>query len=313
MKKEFLVVMCVMGLVFGAASMANAGALTWTLASDDALIGMGPGLDELLGTADDTTSGEKNNCNFNSGVNCDTTGTPSTGTYSFVKMDLVMDKSCMTGTNAGGTCVDDTDCPGCVPGLCCAECSDVTYSYLNNGGRHLQGLDNGTYLTCQEDGSTFDYTALKIGTTESLPGTGGGCLSLLTPGDDSGDCGVGTFSSLMDVGISISVLGICNFDGGEVPNVTMAGRIYDLGVATPAGACDYSIAEINAIRASLPGTAQYMTVACANQTLPGGLTTGCLSGADFISVMVAYTTGNASDCASACAGGCLFGTAEGVE
>ena len=126
--------------------------------------GNGPGNDLVIGTVDDTSTGERDNCNFSDVAYCATAGSPTIGSFSFVKMDLVMPKSCMTGDNAGGSCVVDGDCPGCTSPFCCVDCDDVSYSYLGDVG---VAVGNGTYKTCQEDGSTFDYTALNIG-TESI-------------------------------------------------------------------------------------------------------------------------------------------------
>lgn len=319
--KNVFALLCTLALMLGVSNLANAGGVAWTLLEDASLAGIGPGPDETMGTGDDTTSGEDNPCNFSGAVNCRDGGTPADGSYSFVKMDLVMDWSCADGANVGDTCTDTghpaIDC-GAGALIGCIECVTPTFSYLGSG-TNVNG--NGTMATCNS-GSSFTYDVLKIGTSESVPGVGGGCLVLdaATPGDDGGSpCGVGTFTSSLDVDIKIA---LCLVEGGSVPNIAMTGKVFDLAAAIPTGnICGYTGGAGGTIATELASKAialggKYLMISCANQTLPTGLTTGCISGAGFVSKIVAYSKTAAAtfDCAAACGGGgCMMGTAEEVE
>ena len=46
-------------LLLGSLSTANAGVVSWTVMQDASVSGMGPGPDDLIGTADDTITGDE--------------------------------------------------------------------------------------------------------------------------------------------------------------------------------------------------------------------------------------------------------------
>ncbi|MEW6440333.1 MAG: hypothetical protein AB1640_05290 [bacterium] len=316
--KNVLAVLCAVALVFGMAGMASAGNVLWTILEDTSVTGHGPGADLRIGTGDDTLisdNTETNKCNFTAGANCAASGAPTTGSYSFVKMDLLtQDYSCADGANAGQECTDTgspvTDC-GAGAILGCVSCEDPTFTYLGIG-TNLNG--NGTMTICNS-GSGFSYSVLKIGTTESVPGLSGGCLTLDTPGDDTGTpCGLGAFNSTLDVTIKVAA---CLVAGGRVPNVAMTGRVYQMGAAVTSGACGYDVPGVQALMAQAPANATYFMVSCANnQTLPLDLTTACISGSRFNSKIIAYSTTSAADfsCSAECGGGgCMMGSADEAE
>jgi hypothetical protein len=132
-------------------------------------------------------------------------------------------------------------------------------------------------------------------------------------------CGAVAFTSQLDVSIKIAA---CLIEGGAVPNVAMTGKVFDLAAAIPAGTvCGYTggasgqIATVLAAKAIAKG-GTYLMVSCASQTLPNDLTTGCISGAAFVSKIIAYskTAPATFSCAAECpSGGCMMGSAEEAE
>ena len=308
MRKETFVALFAAMLILCGVTLANAGQFAWTIFTHADVTGHGPGADLKIGTGDDPT-GQK--CNFSSVKSCSTAGAPTIGSYSFSSLDVVQVKSCMLGANSGKTCTTNTDCPG---GMC-MDCGDTVSYFGNVGGTKGKG----TFTACQQSGAAggFDTVSMSIGSSEAVPGSGGGCLTLTNPvGDDHGTpCGVGAFTSILDLELWVTALIKCDFDAGTIPNIGLDGRVFQKGVAAPAGACGYTNTQIDTLLGKLPSTATYMYVACESQTLPA-LATACLSGADFDSVVIAYTTAAATvfDCNAACAsGGCLMGTAEDVQ
>jgi hypothetical protein len=198
MRRGHFAFLCLAGLLLWAIPPANAGVITWKALTHPSIAGHGPGVDKLIGTSDDTLIGdvERNRCNFDTGADCETTGAPTEGAYSYgaTEVDGDVTHSCAGGYNGGGPCVcaapagqpclEDTDCEAsscagagdCCPGSpldllsLCLECPkddppgepfgypmDV-YTYSGSSP-----AANGTVTTCQEadfDGDTdppFDF------------------------------------------------------------------------------------------------------------------------------------------------------------
>jgi hypothetical protein len=324
MRKELLVMVCALSLILGAVSMANATVVNWTLLKSTAVASHGPGPDDLLGTTDDNTTGtQHNNCNFNYVADCDTTGTPTQGSYSVVALELPQTASCLAGA-LGDPCTTNTDCaPGGFPDGICLPCPDVagwdTYSYMGNVGKPL---GNGKMTACQETG-LFRWTAINLGSTESISsGTGATCINLRTsPSSFSSGCGPGaSFTSLANIKFSLG----CNplLGAGQINNLNLGGRVYATDTAIAAVDCQCypktsaGATALNAIRtiaANAPNNGSHLLVLCGNTAIPNDSTTTsvCLRGATVWDVVVAYTGANASSCTdadplctpSSCAGG----------
>ena len=98
--------------------------------------------------------------------------------------------------------------------------------------------------------------------------------------------------------------------------MSLAGRIYAVPASSP-GVCGYSLGEVGSIMAGAGlGGGDYLSVMCGNGNLPTDLQSVCLPGADWEAVIIASTDAPlATECPSECAGGggCMAGTAEGVE
>ena len=79
----------------------------------------------------------------------------------------------------------------------------------------------------------------------------------------------------------------------------------------------YSTADILCLlsqAATLKG-ATYLQISCSDQVLPDPLEQACLAGGRTLSMIIGWTTDDASDCVSACesGGGCMAVTAEKVK
>lgn len=311
MRKQFLVALCIVGLVLGSVTWASAGAFQWTILTHTSVKNKAPGANWLVETTDGAA-----NCNFNTAVSCASNGTPTTGSFSYSYLDFQMVKSCATGTNRGASCNTNADC---LNGGMCVPCGPDATSFF--GKIPGVSIGTGTISVCQENGSTFNITAMGIGSTEALQGSGGGCLTLKAPaGDRGGQCGVGAKTSLIDIGLWVEELGVvCGIYAGDIPDVALDGRVYQKGSYPAAVNCGFTTvptAYVSDLFSKAPTNATYMWVACEEQTLPGNLTTACLSGAPFKSLMITTTTANAAtfDCTAACSsGGCMMGTAEETE
>jgi len=286
MKKALFAVLCVTAVLLWGAPAANAGALTWTVLTHASLAGKGPGPDELIGTTDDTTTGEFNSCNFTTASSCATTGSPTIGSYSYasVEMDGDVTHSCLGGDKAGAPCVcadlvtpctEDAQCPGalCSPADCCPggiltpciACAQDdppgepfgppkdTYTY---GGSSQ--TSSGTLTTCQEAdpvGDTdpptdFEFTAVELAGSEAIPGIGEGCSRLKSGGPylASPCTGNGSISGSFDV--ETFILG-CTVPGGTIDNQSLSGDIIDItdpNNPDPATAsCGYTNDELKTI------------------------------------------------------------------
>ena len=123
--KKLTMLLCVTGMMLWGVTSATAGTLTWTLLEHSSVAGNGPGADGVIGTADDTSSGEKNNCNFSTASNCDAGSTPAIGSYSYTAIEYTnptwnscLDLAagpysgapCVCAEPAGQPCTDDSQC-----------------------------------------------------------------------------------------------------------------------------------------------------------------------------------------------------------
>lgn len=307
MKKGILATVCVVALLFLGATLASAGNITWTILTSTSVTGHGPGPDQVIGTGDDTTDGSQaGKCNFTTDTGCAASGTPTIGTFSYTYLDFQMTMSCASGDNRGMSCTTNAEC-----GAPCIPCGDETYSYFYKKPGATKGVGTFVIENCS-DGIT--YNKMNIGTSEAVTGSGGGCLTLSAARDDDTgpDCGVGTFSSVVDLELWVDALGSCDLDAGQIPDINLDGRVYDASAAPPAGVCGYNTAGIQTLL-NAAGNTGYVMVACDAQPLPTGLMSTCISGAPFISKIVSKTTADASDCPDCSSSGCMAGTAEGVE
>jgi hypothetical protein len=266
----------------------------------------------VIGTAADTT----NNCNFSTATGCTGGSTPSIGTFSFTVLDFVQTKSCALGDHRGETCNSNDDCAdGTTPLTPCLTCgpSSEVFFYKNPAASANRGTGN---LVIENCSSGITYNTIQWGTSEAIPGSGGGCLGLQSDGDSKtgSPCGVTTsLSSQVDLTLYVDALGgTCNIDAGDIPNINLDGRVISASAAAPAGTvCGYTQAQQDILR-GLAGNTGYLMIACDSQTLPSPLAAACISGADYDSVIVLKTTQNASDCPD-CGGGCVAATAEDAE
>jgi hypothetical protein len=305
MRKGILVAVCATALLFLGTTLASAGDITWNILTDTSVAGAGPGADRVIGTADDTT----NNCNYTTATGCLAGSTPSIGSFSYTYLDFVQTASCALGDKRGQTCASNADCDD----LPCQPCGADTYSffYKNPGASANRGLGKFVVTNCS---SGITYKNMSIGTSEAISGSGGGCLTLQGAGLDDKEgspCGVGAFTSTVDLTLWVNAFGTCDLAAGNIPDINLDGRVYNAASSAPAGVCGYSAGEVDAIR-GVAGNTGYLMIACDSQTLPSPLASVCISGSPFESVIVSHTTQNASDCPD-CGGGCVAATADGVE
>ena len=101
MRKEIFVALCAVGLLFGVVTLASATTVSWTIMQDASMAGKGPGTDLLLGTVGDSVAGQNNACNLSGAVNCASGGTPGTGSWSFIALEMPLATSCNGGTDPG--------------------------------------------------------------------------------------------------------------------------------------------------------------------------------------------------------------------
>jgi hypothetical protein len=265
MRKELFALLCVAGFLLWGGTTANAVDITWHMLTHSSLAGHGPGADLLLGTSDDTTTGEANNCNFTTDGGCAASATvPAIGSYGYASTELDGDvtHSCLGGASGGAPCVcadlvtpctADAECPGalCSPADCCEgglftlclPCAQndpggdpfapPADSYTYGGSSQFA---SGTVTTCQEAdpvGDTdpptdFEFKVFDMSAGEALPGIGSGCVALSSAGGPylGTPCtGSGTFSGT--ISIETFLLG-CTMSGGMVDNISLAGDIIDI-------------------------------------------------------------------------------------
>jgi len=321
MRKELLITLCAMCLLFCGSTIANA-ASSWTILTDAAVASHSAGADGLIGTGDDGTS---ENCNFNTAKGCATNGTPSVGSYSFAKISPVQASSCAAG---GATCTANSQCliiPQCMD---CGGGTGTQWSFF--GSIAGQSLGTGTFATCGNSTGGFNVTAMNIGATESSPDTGGGCLTLHTPAvapaTNSGNaCGTTAFNETLSLDLYVAATASpftpCQVKAtllGPISPISLTGKAFAGGSPIgSAGACGYGTANISDLMSKAGvSSSGYLTVNCTpggTQTLPT-LATPCLSGAHFSSVIVAYTSATGGACQDVCPSGpCAGGTAEEVQ
>jgi hypothetical protein len=320
MRNGLVIALVLTGFLLGTVTFATAGVVTWTVLESSNPAGMGPGPDGEIGVPgcpgtadnDDTTSGEWNTCNFDLTASCMTTGSPTSGSYSYSATEYLYANTCYAGANIGLPCNDDTDCPD-------SQC----YPCVKNPGWDLVlymgdiGVTNanGTMTMCQEGGGAT-ITSLKTGMSSPDPLAGPLCNKLDPAGGPytTSACGV-------DVPISYSIDTISSLRGGNclIPvggsgGLTTQARVIDINDATPTATCGYTAADILCLQAEAPPTATYLLITCITATMPDPVPILCLSGAQIEAREVYWTADNASDCTSACGGsGCMAGTAEGLD
>jgi hypothetical protein len=311
MKKEVFVALCAIGLLIVGVTSANAANVTWQILENPAMSGHGPGNDKAIGNTGDSTTGEQNNCNFNTGPDCASSGTPYSGTYSYAYLQFQQNSSCVLGGNAGAACSSGGDCASTV----CVDCNTTlgkqTWSYFAKNTNVKAGKGGGTItdLKCE---NTTEFKAMAIGTSEAVSGEGGGgCITYEAWNSGSG-CGVGGVSSDFDGKLWSSSGSVeqCTFEAGTMPGLSLAGRIY--GATATVGICDYTPAEVQTIINYASGN--YLMITCGSGTMPDPIGSPCLADAPWYASIVADTTGDVpTQCAASCGGSCMMGTAEDVE
>jgi hypothetical protein len=187
--------------------------------------------------------------------------------------------------------------------------SSETFFYQNAAAGN-KGLGTVTIENCS---TGLTYKDISWGSSETIAGSGGGCITLQSGGDASGGaCGVGPVTGKIDLTLWVDLLGSCDVKAGNIPDINLVGQVYDAGSAAPAGICGYSASQVDDI-AAVAGNSGYLLIVCDSQTLPSDIAAACISGADFEAVIVLHTTADASDCPDCGGGGCYAATAEGVE
>jgi hypothetical protein len=334
MRKGLITLLCVAGLMLWGVTTASATDLDWTLLMHSSVAGKGPGSDGVIGTSDDTSSGENNSCNFSVGKNCAAGSTPALGSYSATLIEYTnptwysclditggpyAGAPCVCAEPAGQPCQSDAQCESgtcagagdCCPGIAniCTACTDNpsgydSYSYF--------GIDAGlgpapNMTTCQSynaSGTNYEITAYQVATSESIAGSGGACIKLVLPGGPylANGCGVGAITGgSIDVDVYI---GGCVIKGTTINGIAYNGDLVDMDAIAAASSCGYNYAEtvamVNNARSQDP-TAEYLMVMCGQVTVPMTSGTACLRGAVVDFMVVAHTPDDATSCpASAC-------------
>jgi hypothetical protein len=265
MRKELFAILLMVGLLFWGGTTAKAVEITWHVLTHGSVAGHGPGDDKLIGTDDDTDTGELNTCNFVPTDDCGTVGTPDIGSYTYaaVEFDGAVTHECVGGDRNGQSCLcgdgttactRDDDCPAalCVPGDCCPgalglatciACSqddpegepfgppNDTYTYAGSSQASA-----GIVTTCQEAGpegdvdppTDFQFIAFDMAGNGPLPGFGGSCLRLPSTGGPflGSPCrGSGPISGSFDTEAMILD---CKFPGGVMQDISVTGDIIDI-------------------------------------------------------------------------------------
>jgi hypothetical protein len=326
MRRGIITLLCIAGLMLWGVTAANAqSTVVWNMLDNvGAIAGNSPGADARVGTGDDGTD----NCNFlPDTANC-SGASPTVGSYSVNRVDFKPDprEECFvtsplpqtTGTpclcNDGSTichpgaetCPDVSGPCGTTPGDCCGAlpcdtCDDVSDSYFGTGTTFP---NPGTLTTCND---SLGYIAIDfdVATTETLAGTGGGCLKLYTLGDDTGTPCPNPAAATAVTGtidVAVGALGLCPPGGVfQVNDVAYGGggavdgNIFPSG-SPPASICGYSGGSLTALvnaAVSAAGGACNIMILCGTTTLPasGGISNlPCYSNADVQFTTVAWTT-----------------------
>ena len=268
MKKHLFSILSMAVLLLWGVTTASAATLTWKVLTHSSVAGSGPGPDKLIGTTDDTTSGEINKCNYSTAPNCAATGNPTIGSYSYsaVEMDGNLTHACLGGSIAGQPCkcsdlttpcTVDGDCPGalCAPGDCCpgmlglATCMTCvqndpegepfgppldTYTYAGSAQNA-----SGTLTTCQEadpPGDTdppteFEIKAVEFAGSEPLPGfaaLGDACMRLRSIGAPYLGSPC-TGSGPISATVDVETfIANCTIPAGSIDNIRLTGDIIDI-------------------------------------------------------------------------------------
>ena len=286
MRRELSVFLVVLGFLLWGGANADAVEITWHALMHASVAGHGPGEDRLIGTEDDTTTGELNGCNAVASDDCAGGPTPQIGTYTYaaVEMDGDVTHECIAGKRSGQPCLcsdletpctGDGDCPGavcqpadCCPGLLgtCLACAQDdpegqpfgppqdAYTYAGSSDDSA-----GTVTTCQETDpegdedppTEFQVTAVDLAGNGPIPGFGAGCLQLAATGGPflGTPCtGSGSISATFDV--DAKVLN-CMVPGGSMKDISVTGDIIDItdpdNPVPSEASCGYGNAELKVI------------------------------------------------------------------
>ena len=279
--------------------------------------GHGPGSDKLIGTGDDPTG---QNCNWSNSANCASGPLPFVGTYTYSNLDYQLVYSCGLGTagpckcSTGESCTKDADCPSgcgtgdCCPGLAkCEACPDQAISFFDGASPH------GAMETCQEyTNNNFIVKSYDVLTSESIAGTGGGCV-LLNPG---GGPYVGTFSAACPTGGVTGSMDVDVYVGGcpsaikfTIRNISYNGNIVNYATASSVscnlnGSRSYSGTNWTNLKnaaSATCGSQGFLQLICGTTTLPAS-PVPCFEGAvvEFVNVLCTSdpdrSTCNDNDC-----------------
>jgi len=340
MRKEVLVALCAIGLILGVASMANATTVTWRVLTAIDLAGAGPGTDTVnpivagnstlhevaIGDGADSTTGQNNSCNLRGQASCGTMATPGIGSYSLIALEMPQTASCAGGDNAGDPCTDlvgSSDCPGTTPlGIpaFCQSCPDDPTSWDTFSYMGAIGNASGTLKACQENNTQSRWTAISLGSSESIPtGFGATCVVLRTsPSSSATNCGLGAFSSSANIKFALGCIDALG--AGQIDNLALNGRIYDKTDPAPAPVCNYTSGEIQTILGKIPSASTYGLIMCGATSIPNdsSTTSVCLRGATVWDMVVAHTAANVTNCTDpnpgcVAPGPCAGGVAEAAE
>lgn len=196
MRKEMLWMVCAVGLFLWGGAQADAKTVTWYVLTHSSIAGHGPGADRLIGTSDDTTTGERNKCNFTVDVNCATGTTPSIGSYTYgaTELDGDVTHSCGGGDLAGEPCACAEP-----PGQPCTSDAQCSPSSCAGGGDCCPSdpLTLSPCLQCTQDDppgepfgppmDAYQYSGSYFGSLWSATGRVFTCQEADPPGDTDPD------------------------------------------------------------------------------------------------------------------------------
>jgi len=302
-KTLLAVLLCVAFLA--AAGTAMAGTVNWKIITSTGVAGKTPGADKLIGTSDDGSS----NCNWTNAANCATGPVPSVGTYSYSNLDFQLSHSCGLGTGgpckcAGSSqsCTSDADCPAggcggtgdcCQGAAACEACPDGSISYFDGAGSGHGEMD-----TCQGYQATTKsrLTRYDVLTSESISGTGGGCIQLAAGGPYViNGCGTGAIGGSLNVDVYVG--GCPSLVKFTINSVIFNGNVVDYSTASSvscslSGTRTYSGTNwTNLKNAAIAtcGSSGYLELLCGTTTLPPS-PVPCFEGANVEFVTVACTS-----------------------
>ncbi len=305
------VFLCVALLV--AAGTAVAGTVNWKIVTSSTVATKTPGTDKLITVSD---SGG-NNCNWTNAANCATGPAPSVGTYSYSNLDYQLAYSCGLGTGgpctcAGGSqsCTSDADCPAggcggtgdcCAGAAACEPCPDGAISFFDGSGSGHGEMD-----TCQAYSTSplqSRLTRYDVLTSESLSGTGGGCILLAAGGPYLiNGCGTGAINGSLNADVHVG--GCPSLVKFTINNVQYNGNVVDYTSATSVsctlgGTRTYSgtnWTDLKNAAIATCGSSGYLELLCGTTTLPAS-PVPCFQGAVVEFVTVACTSDpDRSDC-----------------